>query len=115
MVCWPWYLVASAWARIATYDTAIAIWEDAVSKVPDDPIAHNNLGTVLLKANRNDEAKSEFRRAIQIAPERPIAHRNLGDVFTVEEHFPEAIEAYQQVLALSPDDYKVRNRLAVRS
>jgi protein O-mannosyl-transferase len=104
-------LICVSVKRVAAYDTAIAIWEDAVSKAPDDPIVHNNLGTILSKANRNEEAKEEFRRTIQIAPERPIGHRNFADTLVNVEQYDDALREYRTALTLNPDDYLARNRL----
>jgi len=44
----------------------------------DTYAVHNNLGTIYLTFNRNEEAIYHFQAAIEINPNQPAAHQNLG-------------------------------------
>jgi tetratricopeptide (TPR) repeat protein len=52
----------------------------AARYMPDDAVAHLNLGNALGRLGRMDEAQSSFARALEIRPEFAEAHSNLGDL-----------------------------------
>jgi tetratricopeptide (TPR) repeat protein len=64
--------------RNIDYRDAIALWTNTTRKVPTSKRAHNNLGTALFIAGRNDEAIAAFQRAIDIDPHYASALVNLG-------------------------------------
>jgi Flp pilus assembly protein TadD len=55
-----------------------ALWQELTAAVPDDFEAINNLGVVLKKLNRPDEALSAYEGAIAANPQYPFAYNNLG-------------------------------------
>lgn len=62
------------------YRSSLAIWEDTVSKVPDNARALYNLALFYHEADRLDEAVVRLEEAIDIAPNFADAHANLGAV-----------------------------------
>jgi Flp pilus assembly protein TadD len=65
----------------------------------DHQRAHNNLGMVLARLNRGDEAFSEFRRA---GCTEVDAHLNLAFALTLTRDWPAVKEHYEAALAADP-------------
>lgn len=61
-----------------------------------------NLGTLLLRLDRLDEAESYLRDSISIDPRFPVAHLRLGQVFERKERYDEAIAELEQAAKLDP-------------
>jgi tetratricopeptide (TPR) repeat protein len=61
-----------------------------------------NLGTLLLRRERLDEAEAHLRDAIRIDPRFPTAHLRLGQVLEKKERFEEAVAELKQAAELDP-------------
>jgi len=59
-------------------DEAIFLYKKAAEIKPDDPESYNNLGEILFKTGRIEDAKANLQRALDINPKYPEAHNNLG-------------------------------------
>jgi len=57
---------------------AVAIYQEALKLRPEYPEAHNNLGAVLRRLGRLDEAREHYRLALKYRPDYPQARRNLA-------------------------------------
>jgi predicted TPR repeat methyltransferase len=77
----------------------------------DQPNALNNLGNMLVDADRREEAIESYRRAIELEPDYARAHHNLGNVLGDCDRIAEAVQSYRRALELQPDD--VESRLAL--
>lgn len=64
--------------RNIAYRDAVVLWSDTATKLPTSKRAHNNLGTALFIAGRNDEAIASFQNAVQLDPRYTSALVNLG-------------------------------------
>jgi tetratricopeptide (TPR) repeat protein len=89
------------------YDRALALYQDAVRKNPDDAEAWSNIGQVLVRLNRAAEAVPNFERAIAILPSRWAYHFNLARAHGLLNDWPKAIESYRAAQQLYPDDYAI--------
>ena len=58
----------AAYAELGRYQDALVHLEQGVQMRANDPMAHLNLGIILSKLGRIDEARIEFRRAQALAP-----------------------------------------------
>ena len=79
---------------------------------PDDPEAHDGLGSALATMDRLDEAVEHYEQAVRLRPDYPEAHYNLGSALARLGRLPEAIEQYKYVLRLTPDDPEAWANLA---
>jgi Flp pilus assembly protein TadD len=77
-------------------------YRQALRLVPDDPEAQNNLGIVLARQGRLDEAGARFQQALRLKDDYPDAHNNLGNVLEKQDKLDEAMACYQQALRLKP-------------
>ena len=60
------------------FEAAIACYREALARVPDDAVAHNNLGRALYRLGRLDEAIAGYRQTIGLKPDYAEALNNLG-------------------------------------
>lgn len=65
-------------ARNATYRSAVGLWRDTVAKAPNNPRAHDSLGTTLQAAGDHAGAMAEFATALRVDGAYAPAAFNLG-------------------------------------
>lgn len=70
-------LATATHVRNRVYGDEITFWRDVVAKSPGNARGFNNLGFVLAKSHRNDEADAAFRRALELDPNYIRAAVNL--------------------------------------
>ncbi|MBG1265061.1 tetratricopeptide repeat protein [Nostoc sp. WHI] len=102
-----------ALGRLQAGDFKIAelYYRQAIALQPDLVQAHNNLGEVLQKQGRFNEAVKSCQEAIKIKPDYPYAYHNLGYFFQEKWQFEEAIEAYKKAIKIKPDLAITHNNL----
>ena len=101
-------------ARLDAYETAVAIWRDALRTQPDDAMSHYNLGVAYLDDGWPlAEALPSFQRALALDPSHTGALDNLGSVLNRLDRPAEALPPLQQALALDPDDVVALNNLGI--
>lgn len=105
-------LAAAAYGQ-GDYDRARTQLEDAIRKQPDDVDALNNLGQILARQRRTDEAIQLFTRAATLAPDKWAAHFNLAHAFGEQGKWDAAIGEYRIAARLFPDDYATAFNLAM--
>jgi tetratricopeptide (TPR) repeat protein len=91
---------------------ALAQFEAAVEANPQDPVALNNVGQVLVRDNRPQDALAYFDRAVARAPEHWAYHFNRARAYALLGQWPQAIAGYQEAARLFPDDYVTEYNLA---
>ena len=64
--------------------------------------AHNNLGIVLRRRKRSEEAIAQYHEALRINPAYAEAHYNLGNALIDQGNKQEAIAQYRQALQSNP-------------
>ena len=77
--------------------------EAAVRRLPGDAVAHLNLGNVLGRRGRLQEAANSFVRALQLRPEFAEAHNNLGDLNLELARFDEAAANCRRAIEISSE------------
>ena len=85
------------------YEQALYHWLRLKQLLPRNVKNLNNLGSVLLKLQRYDQAKFHYEEALKIAP-NANTYAGLGSVNYWNENFPQAAEAYQKSIELAPDN-----------
>ena len=106
--------------QYGNYSTAQVAFQEATLQKPDNPLAHYNLGAVLYKSGKFDEAAQAFREALARhdgKTEKTLnpAHiyYNLGNAQFKTGDFRRAIEAYRHSLRLNPQDADAQHNLAL--
>jgi len=96
------------WRRNLDYRNEITIRTDAVTKFPDDPVSHYNLGVTLAELDRVPEAIRQYERALQIKPGFAWAHYNLGIALMRVGRVRDAIAQYEQAVRLTANTAEAR-------
>jgi tetratricopeptide (TPR) repeat protein len=112
----PAFLDASAAGALAyaagDVDGALAHYQAAIDRNPDDAESHSNLGQMLVRLKRTEEALPHFDRAIALLPQRWAYHFNRARALALLERWDEAIAGYRQAQQIFPDDYATAFNLA---
>jgi tetratricopeptide (TPR) repeat protein len=95
------------------YNAALARYQAAVEKNPDDAESLSNLGQVLIRLNRTPESIAYFERAVAILPGRWAYQFNLARALGLLGRMDEAVAAYRRAQLLFPDDYATTFNLAM--
>ena len=74
-----------------------------VTERPQDAAVHNDLGSLLLLAERTEEAEAAYRRAIELDPDKVSALFNLAQLLQQRNEKREALRLYDRVVDLQPN------------
>ena len=96
-----WQLLGVALAKQG--HDALPALATAVNCLPEDPVAHLNLGNALGRAGRLEEARQSYGRALALKPEFAEAHNNLGDVHLELGCLDQAVGCCRRALRIKPD------------
>lgn len=92
-------------------DQAAESFQQVIATKPDNANAYYNLGTLNLRRNRPEDAKSFLRKTVELRPNFAEAWNNLGMLAAQEGHSEEAIEDFQQSIKLQPAYYTAHMNL----
>jgi tetratricopeptide (TPR) repeat protein len=90
------------WRQAAMYADVETLWRTTIARNPTCSMAYNNLGIVLLKAGRTEEALNHFQRAVQLEPENAEAFDSLGTALLQLKQPGAAATHFQHAIALRP-------------
>lgn len=86
----------------ASYDEAIAIYEDAIAIDPDNLLAHQGVGKAYSLSEQLEEAEAEFKKVLKIDPNYVPALNNLADVYLRTGRPEEALELINKAIEIEP-------------
>ncbi len=87
--------------------------QKAVEAEPNNASYHDNLGMILYRMERFDEALSEKQKAAELEPDNASYHDNLGLMLFKVKRYDEAIKEKQKAVELDPDNAKYHDNLGV--
>jgi tetratricopeptide (TPR) repeat protein len=101
------------WRQSGTYRDAITLYQETLERNPDSWMAHNNLGSELVRVpGRSSEAIAHFEAALRLKPDSARAHYNLGLTLSkIPGRLPEAIAHYESALRVNPNYPEAHNNL----
>lgn len=109
-----------AWQELGTvhagqerYDRALADYEQAHQRRPQDPRTLCDMGKALEKLNRRPEAIQRFRQAIQLNTNYWEAHFELAGELAFDENIPEAKAEFAEAVRLQPSNPRCHFNLGV--
>ena len=82
---------------------AAGAYEVYIRSYPDDATARYNYGSLLMRAEQQEAAISQFREVIRMAPDHASAYINLATALKGLNRNAEAIEYYDKGFLLEPD------------
>ncbi|MFP8777878.1 tetratricopeptide repeat protein [Hydrogenophaga sp. RWCD_12] len=97
------HLLAIACAQQQRFADAESVWRELLTLPGQESRVLPNLGRMLEKAGRLDEARELLSRAVELAPQDYTARLNLGACLHALGRYAEAREHTQEVARLRPD------------
>ena len=94
------------------FGDSLAAYQTAVAEHPDDPRALNNLGQLLVRLGRAQEAIQYLDKAVQLTPDSWSYQFNRARAYAELKQWDAAIAGYQQAGHIFPDDYATQYNLA---
>jgi tetratricopeptide (TPR) repeat protein len=95
-------LAGLTWKQCGTYRDLETFYRSILARNPQSWLAHDNLGVVLVRQGRLDEAVLHYREAIRLNPDYPEAYNNYGNVLALNHRWAEAGDAYAGALRARP-------------
>jgi protein O-mannosyl-transferase len=100
------------WRQSSMYQDSETLYRATLQRNPGSWMAHNNLGSILMKTGRVPEAIEEFEAALRIRPDYAEAHNNLGNVLEeIPGRLPEAVTHLRAALRARPGEATIHNNL----
>jgi tetratricopeptide (TPR) repeat protein len=87
------------------YEAALQHYKDAIQKNPQDAESLSNIGQVLVRLGKTQEAVPYFDQAIALIPNRWAYRFNLARALGLLGRYDESIASYREAQQLFPDDY----------
>jgi tetratricopeptide (TPR) repeat protein len=98
-----WAKLGESYDLAGRNDEAAQAYQQAVAAKPDDPGYHNNLGNVLARAGKIDEARAAYTKSAELDPTKAAtAWRNFGISLYNANRGSDAIEPLQKSAELDP-------------
>jgi tetratricopeptide (TPR) repeat protein len=89
------------------YEDALAAYQEAAARAPEDPIAQYNIGVTFMALGKNDEAIAAFQKTLELQPENIQALKNLGQVYGRMKNYAESARFNILAAKLSVSDPEV--------
>jgi Flp pilus assembly protein TadD len=106
-------LGVATWIQTATWHDSETLWRHAVQLDPTCSLCASNLGRMIARTGRLDEAEAHIARAIALRPDRAGPHENMGVVMLGRGRVQEATTAFRRVVSIRPFHGPSRNNLGV--
>ena len=95
-------LAVLTYRQCRSYSDIATLYRTTIEKTPNCWLAELNLGTLIAKENRPDEAMLHFRRALVINPNCADAHSNVGIQLGAKGELTEGMKHLAEAVRLSP-------------
>jgi protein O-mannosyl-transferase len=106
-------LGALTWRHSALFSNSETLYRTTLALNPNADLAHNNLGLLLAREGKVEEAIPHFERAVALRPGSAHAHNNLANALRITGHLRQAARQYELSLKLEPNDPSTCNNLAL--
>ena len=95
------------------FDAAVADLELVLEREDDDEQAWFELGSVLDKAGKTEEALEKFNKAVELAPKEPyfVMHRGIAYLFT--DHHEKALADFLKAQKIEGNNYVIQFNLGL--
>jgi len=94
-------------------EAAEALYRSLLIQAPEQAPIHINLGMLLQRTSRGEEAAGHFREAARLRPDLPEPHNNLGVALQALGHLDEAALFFRKAITLKPDMAEAHRNLGI--
>ena len=105
-----WYGLGSIYLRQEKYQLAEYHYRRALAINPQNPILYCQLGAVLHKTKKNEEALRMLEVASQKAPDNPTVRFTRAEVLEASERYEEALQELEVVRSHVPKEATVLHK-----
>lgn len=106
-------LTSAAWKQTTYWRNSETLWTHTLAVLPNNDVAQNNLGVVLMAHGDKDGAVARYREALRLRPDNVPAHISLANVLLHDGNMAEGVGHLERVLELEPANSEARNLLGV--
>ncbi len=99
--------------QVRYWENNFLLYQHAIDVVPDNYLAHGNLGMALADDGRLEAAVAEFEQAVAINPEFAAAHNNLGAHLAALGRPGGALFHLREAVRLDPESAMGRSNLGI--
>jgi tetratricopeptide (TPR) repeat protein len=100
-------------ANRGDYNLALSHFSVVLKIRPDLDGIYNNVGNVLLKMGRRQDAVKQYEKALELNNNSAEAHNNIGTVLLLENKLDKAVFHFNNTLKIKPDYINALNNLGV--
>ena len=97
-----WLLLGAVYGQMGEYARAESCYRKALETNPLKPDIHRNLGNLLLRQSRHEDAITSLEEAIKLKPGFTEALFDLGNARHAQGRHKEAVEIYRSIIATHP-------------
>ncbi len=108
---WLLVLASLAWVQTGHWKNSEVLYRHAIAIDNDNYLAHNNLGIILAKQGRVEQALYHYGRAAEAHPHYSKIYNNIGIIYSRRGDFEQAIYHFQKALRINSDNFKAHNNL----
>ena len=99
------------WIQTTFWRDSETLFTHTLAVTSNNDVAENNLGIVLLRKGKLDEAISMLQAAVNLRPENAPAHDNLAKAFLQKGQVADAMIHYRKLLEIQPENVEAHNIL----
>jgi tetratricopeptide (TPR) repeat protein len=107
------FFITVARPQVCRWQTSTALFEHTLVVTAKSSLIHNNLGFLLEKQGKIEEAANHYTEALRIKSNYAGAHSNLGNVLAQQGKIEEASSHYTQALRIKPNFAEAHYNLGV--
>ena len=96
-------VLAEVYADKNNWIRALEEARTAVKLKPDSPLVQRNLGYVLERQGRHEEALDAYERAAKLAPKLGFSHIGAGNTHVARGDYDSALAEFQKAIEANPD------------
>ena len=101
-------LLAAAFFKMNQIESALGIWLDLNTNLPNNEQTLSNIGYALTELKRYEEAIQYLKQTIKLAPQYAMAHLNLGTAYSKIGNTEQAKLSYLQATKINPHYAKAK-------
>ena len=106
-----WRILGTVLYQRNSFKEALPCMQNAAMYLPDDHVAHGNLGIILNNLGRPLEAEASLRRALLLKPDYVMPYNSLGVILKNAGRLAEAEAVLRRAVALKPDYVEAHTNL----
>ena len=106
-------LATLSWKQSGMYSDAETLYRTTIARNEDSWMAHINLGILLAKTGRPEEAIAHYQQALQLDPNDVDTYSSLGLLLAETGRTAEALAHYRKGLEIDPKDAQSHNNLGL--